>query len=98
LMSLRGESRKATASATSAAVPTWPRGQARHLLADVGMRRSCASCQSVEMDPSATALVRIPFGVIANSAGALIGAGVVYVLTRPDTQQLQELDYAKVEP
>lgn len=72
--------------------------QARHLLADVGMRRSCASCQSVEMDPSATALVRIPFGVIANSAGALIGAGVVYVLTRPDTQQLQELDYAKVEP
>ncbi len=45
-----------------------------------------------------TSRVCAPRDVIANAAGALIGTGVVYVLTRRDTQQLQELNCAKAEP
>jgi hypothetical protein len=45
-----------------------------------------------------TSRVCAPRDVIANAAGALIGTGVVYLLTRRDTQQLQELNYANVEP
>jgi hypothetical protein len=45
-----------------------------------------------------TSRVCAPRDVIANAAGTLIGTGVVYILTRQDTQLLQEPDYAKVEP
>jgi hypothetical protein len=45
-----------------------------------------------------TARVCAPRDVIANAAGAVIGAVVVNVLTRRDTREPQELTYAKVEP
>lgn len=45
-----------------------------------------------------TSRVCAPRDVIANVAGALIGTGVVHLLTRRDTQQLKELNYTKVEP
>lgn len=45
-----------------------------------------------------TSRVCAPRDVIANAAGALMGTGVVYVLTRRETQEPQVLSYAEVEP
>ena len=44
-----------------------------------------------------TSRVCAPRDVIANAAGALIGAGVVSFLARRDRQPVQALDYAKAE-